>query len=315
MIFDNMKEKKKVVVLMSTYNGEKYLRDQIDSILNQVGKFDVHILVRDDGSKDSTLQILDDYQNRDELVWYSDGENLGAARSFIRLLYNAPQAAYYAFSDQDDIWYKDKLNDSIRMLREIKGYGVVYTNATLVGYDLKNLGHNVFDQEQKMTLLKALCSCNAMGCTMVMNENLIQLLKEKDPPKNISMHDSFVCGVCMACGGTVLYYNESTMSYRQHGQNVMGYNINRNFLEKTKSKIKHLTKKRKTQIDVQAREIYKYKNYMQEANLIQVRRVINYRKNLFQRLSLAVSLLHLGFSRQGTKHEILNAITILLGNA
>lgn len=317
MAADIIKEhkKKNVVVLMSTYNGEKYLRDQIDSILNQVGKFDLHILVRDDGSNDGTLQILDEYQNKNELVWYSDGENLGAARSFMRLLYNAPKASYYAFSDQDDVWYKDKLSNSICKLKEVVGCGAVYTNATLVGFDLKNLGHNVFDQEQKMTLLKALCSCNAMGCTMVMNENLVRLLKEKEPPENISMHDGFVCGVCMACGGAVLYDNESTMSYRQHGNNVMGYNTNRSFLEKIKAKIRHITGKRKVQIDIQAREIWKYKDHMQEANLVQVRRVMNYRKNFFRRIDLAARVLHLGISKQGTKHEILNAITILLGNA
>lgn len=165
MIADSIKEHKKenVVVLMSTYNGEKYLRDQIDSIFAQVGNLDVRILIRDDGSNDGTLQILDEYQNRNELVWYSDGENIGAAKSFMRLLYNAPRASFYAFSDQDDIWYKDKLSNSIHKLKEVDGCGAVYTNATLVGSDLKNWGHNVFNQEQKMTLLKALCSCNAMG--------------------------------------------------------------------------------------------------------------------------------------------------------
>ena len=129
------------------------------------------------------------------------------------------------------------------------------------------------------------------------------------------MHDSFVCGVCMACGGAVLYIDESTMSYRQHGNNVMGYNINKIFIEKIKSKIKHLTEKRKIQIDIHAREIWKYKDHMQEANIVQIRRVMDYRKNFFLRINLAVRVLHLGLSKQGTKHETLNAITILLGNA
>ena len=72
----------RVVVLMSTYNGERYLREQIESILNQIGEFDLSLYVRDDGSKDGTIEILREYQNEKKLKWYT-GDNLGPAKLFI----------------------------------------------------------------------------------------------------------------------------------------------------------------------------------------------------------------------------------------
>ncbi|MBR7166470.1 MAG: glycosyltransferase [Bacteroidaceae bacterium] len=96
-----------VQVLMSTYNGMQYIREQLQSIYAQQG-VDLSLLVRDDGSTDGTLQLLDEEQQAGRLSWYS-GKNLGPAFSFWDLLHNAPEAPYYAFCDQDDVWDADKL--------------------------------------------------------------------------------------------------------------------------------------------------------------------------------------------------------------
>ena len=98
----------RVAVLMSTYNGEKYIREQIDSILEQSGNFDLDLWVRDDGSKDSTQQILQEYAQQRKLHWYT-GENLGAAHSFIDLVRKCKGYDYYAFADQDDYWMTNKI--------------------------------------------------------------------------------------------------------------------------------------------------------------------------------------------------------------
>ena len=87
----------KVIVLLSTYNGGKYLSEQLDSLVAQKG-VDVGILVRDDGSTDTTLSILDEWQEKGLLTWYSSG-NLGPGKSFMDLLKRAPSGAYYAFCD------------------------------------------------------------------------------------------------------------------------------------------------------------------------------------------------------------------------
>ena len=103
---------------MSTYNGQKYIRQQIDSILQQTN-VEVNLLVRDDGSKDDTIKILDEYKQEGKLTYYT-GPNLGPQLSFLNLLNNCPKADYYAFADQDDYWEKDKLSTAVKLNWPIK---------------------------------------------------------------------------------------------------------------------------------------------------------------------------------------------------
>lgn len=101
---------------MTTYNGEKYLKEQLDSLLKQVG-VSVKILVRDDGSTDQTKSILDTYQKKGLIDWYC-GEHLNAPRGFLDLINRAPNADYYAFCDQDDVWDSDKLFIAVNLLSQ-----------------------------------------------------------------------------------------------------------------------------------------------------------------------------------------------------
>ena len=109
---------KKVLVLLSTYNGEKYLREQLDSVLSQEG-VDVSLLIRDDGSKDGTLNILKEYSVKDNVNYY-EGVNCGPSESFHDLMRHAKGYDYYAFCDQDDVWNNDKLITAVRLLEEKK---------------------------------------------------------------------------------------------------------------------------------------------------------------------------------------------------
>ena len=99
-----------ICVLMSTYNGGKFLREQINSILNQVNA-NITLLIRDDGSSDNTLGILKEYEEQNKLTFYS-GKNMGPAMSFIDLLFSAPEAEYYAFADQDDFHHPQEYHNS-----------------------------------------------------------------------------------------------------------------------------------------------------------------------------------------------------------
>lgn len=101
-----------VTVMISTYNGEKFLKEQIESILSQTN-VKVKIFVRDDGSVDGTRNILNDYQNKGKLTWYC-GNNLKTARSFLDIVKNVPKDSYYAFSDQDDVWKKKQIGKGDR---------------------------------------------------------------------------------------------------------------------------------------------------------------------------------------------------------
>ena len=120
----------KVLILMSVYNGEKYLVEQIESLIHQE-RVDVSILVRDDGSSDGTIDILENYKTKGILDFYT-GENLRPARSFMHLLFNAPDCDYYAFCDQDDVWLPEKLLVATDALKDVNGPSMFYHAMDLV---------------------------------------------------------------------------------------------------------------------------------------------------------------------------------------
>lgn len=109
-------ENKKVAVVLSTYNGEKYIKKQIDSILRQTYK-NIEIYVRDDGSKDKTVEILKRYENDRKIKLYVQ-ENVGFIKSFFKCLSFCDDADYYAFCDQDDEWNEDKIERAVNLLNE-----------------------------------------------------------------------------------------------------------------------------------------------------------------------------------------------------
>lgn len=208
----------KVVVLMSTYNGEKYLRTQLDSILDQ-RNVNVEILVRDDGSTDSTIEILKEYESKGLLKWYT-GENLRPAKSFMNLIINAPDAEYYAFSDQDDVWMESKLINAVDMLKQHNNASLYYCNALLVDENLNVFGENVLpfipNFYSGLSYGKA-----ALGCSMVFNKELMKMLKTKIP-ENIIMHDAWVTNVCQIIHGNIIRDDRPLFYYRQHSNNQVG---------------------------------------------------------------------------------------------
>ena len=168
------KESRKVAVLMSTYNGEKFLREQIESLFAQVG-VDLTVYVRDDGSSDGTLEILRRYESEKFIV--TVGNNLGPANSFMELLYSVPDTYdYYAFSDQDDIWAPDKLSAGIQMLEE-KGALLYGCNQMLVDKDGNELG--VWRKEGykvSTTPIEVIVRNSISGCTMIFTRNLFLIV-------------------------------------------------------------------------------------------------------------------------------------------
>ena len=177
------KESRKVAVLMSTYNGEKFLREQIESLFAQVG-VDLTVYVRDDGSSDGTLEILRRYESEKFIV--TVGNNLGPANSFMELLYSVPDTYdYYAFSDQDDIWAPDKLSAGIQMLEE-KGALLYGCNQMLVDKDGNELG--VWRKEGykvSTTPIEVIVRNSISGCTMIFTRKLFLIVTtEEHRPSN-----------------------------------------------------------------------------------------------------------------------------------
>ena len=137
----------KAAVLMSTYNGARFIREQLDSILDQTGEFELDLWVRDDGSTDGTKDILNDYESRGLLRWYT-GENLGPAQSFLDLVRRTLGYDWYAFADQDDFWMPEKLSWALETLEKIdaaRENAVLYfSNAELADEALSPLGRCVY---------------------------------------------------------------------------------------------------------------------------------------------------------------------------
>lgn len=204
-------------VLLSTYNGEKYLSELLESISKQED-VEVSFFVRDDGSKDKTKEILDSWKDRLHLEWYT-GENLRSARSFLDLIEKSPDADYYAFCDQDDVWLPEKLRVAKEMLSIKEGPAMYFSQTQMVDANLNPI--ITPSLTPSCTLMESLTKSVVTGCTMVINRKLMGYLKMYTPEK-VLMHDSWVYKLCMSLGGEVVYDPHSHILYRQHGNNVMG---------------------------------------------------------------------------------------------
>lgn len=207
-----------VAVLMSTYNGAEYLREQIESILQQKD-VQIELYIRDDGSTDGTQSILEEYNFYDN-VHVNFAVNKGVIASFMELLYNVPKEyEYYAFSDQDDYWLEEKLKVAVDKIKEKNIPQLYFSRKIYVDYKLQPLPLKDYDVRGTSIGFALMNSC-ASGCTMVFNKLLHNELCLSHPePKCMSMHDAWVYIVAAAVG-EVIYDSNSYILYRQHGDNV-----------------------------------------------------------------------------------------------
>ncbi len=211
----------KVIIMLSTYNGEKYLKEQLDSVLDQ-SYSEFCINVRDDGSTDNTAKILEHYKNIDKRVTYYLGNNIGARDSFYDLMINADVADYYAFCDQDDVWERDKLEVAIECLKKRDNSipQMYCSNLSIVDENLKlyRMCHSIdFELKNKFY---AFTEYPAVGCTVVFNSAAMTLIRSTIP-NEATMHDAWVY-MCCQFFGNVFYDKNPHIMYRQHDKNVIG---------------------------------------------------------------------------------------------
>lgn len=211
------KQGKKIQILLSAYNGESYLREQMDSLLKQTWP-DLEILVRDDGSTDQTSVILQEYERQYANVKVFSEENIGLVDSFFRLL-EWSDADYIAFCDQDDVWMEQKVERAVAALERVQGPAMYCGNKMLVDAQLREIGSS--DQEGiRPGFGNALIENIATGCTMLLNRELTEKIKGHIPRKAI-LHDWW-CYLVASYYGTVVYDSTSYIYYRQHGNNQVG---------------------------------------------------------------------------------------------
>lgn len=218
-------------ILLATCNGAPYLPEQLDSLLAQTCR-SWRLLVRDDGSSDGTLEILENYRSRHPdviMIIPSEGQNLGACGNFSWLLEQA-DAPYIMFCDQDDVWLPDKIEITLAAMRELeRQHGaetpqLVHTDLMVVDERLNRLGDSLWlfqcTEPQRLTKLNRLLMQNfATGCTVMINRALRDLAVPV--PAEALMYDWWLALVATAFG-RVAAVESPTVLYRQHGRNDTG---------------------------------------------------------------------------------------------
>ncbi len=219
-----------ISILMGTFNGAKYLSDQIESIISQ-DYINWNLYIRDDGSTDETVQIIQQYSIIDSRIIYIPDigykNNYGAGHNFSRLLEVTPVNSFTMFADQDDFWRADKISKSFQAMWQLEAAHeeepcLIFTNFTYVDDHLKEITSKVdfsVVKSNKIELKHALVQSLAYGCTMMINKSL-RILVTPVPVEAI-IHDYWILLVAAATGN-VQYLPHSSILYRQHGSNVSG---------------------------------------------------------------------------------------------
>ncbi len=219
----------RVLVMMATYNGEKYVAEQIDSILAQ-GGVDVTLVIRDDGSTDGTAAICEQYAHKHSNIDFAVNEqNKGCALNFMDMVYAADATAYdyFAFSDQDDYWLPEKLSKAIEQLNSTPANSpaLYYSDVCNVDEDLSNGRAEYQPFAPYAKSLKALLLLNwASGCTMVWNGAMQRLLQLAPLQRDVCfrLHDSWVHLVALTCGQVYADLDHSYIKRRITGANLGG---------------------------------------------------------------------------------------------
>ena len=217
----------RVAVLLSTYNGERFLGAQLDSLAAQTDVV-CEVFVRDDGSTDATLALLSRYADRwPQLARPLTGANLGPAFSFLACLACAPtDFDHYAFCDQDDVWLPEKLFRSAETLARVPPDepALYCSQVTCVDESLKPMGEPFADSDGRFE--HVLFQNIAYGVTTVMNRAARDLIVSQRPQGGVIMHDWW-CALVVAAFGTVVYDPQPSVLYRQHAGNVIGARADR----------------------------------------------------------------------------------------
>lgn len=217
-----------VCVYMSTYNGEQYIEEQINSILNQ-RNVKVIICIRDDGSKDNTIAIIKDYIDKGCPIILESGENIGYAKSFLQISNKKVDADYYAFSDQDDVWKKDKLIRAISMMKGQEGAVLYGGNIFITDENLQYRGADCnkkeFEVKRERILRYYALGYNLYGCSMVWNRRMQEFVWKHIFQNDVGSHDVYMIIMAGALGKIIV--DERPMVYhRLHGNNTAGIESN-----------------------------------------------------------------------------------------
>ncbi len=220
-----------VAVIMTTYNGEKFVGEQIDSILASTYQ-DFELFIFDDGSKDQTMSVLEDYERNypDKIHVSQNKTNLGVTLNFLSAL-SRTTMDYIMFCDQDDVWMKHKIALTLKRMRNMEAQIgrdnplAVFSDACVVDQNLNEINRSFFRtghlNPQKTDLSHILMENKLIGCTVMVNAALRRVLQSNKLPEKAKYHDWWIALIASSFG-KIGFINECTLYYRQHEDNVVG---------------------------------------------------------------------------------------------
>lgn len=272
----------KIQVLLSYYNGEEFINQQVESILNQQGELEIGVLIRDDGSPTPLSTRIPQLE-----VETIQGKNLGPKGSFLELLRSSQDYyEYFAFSDQDDWWEKDKLESAVQQLEKYEEPALYISKTRLVDLNLNQMGLDNFESGA-FTFGRVLIKNNGVGCTMVLNKKLRDIVNEAQFESRVPelLHDHLIYMICLGVGGKVVYDSIPHILYRQHGNNVIG---NRS---KLKDKLKDNGFFDSKRIRFQwCKEIYEnYSSVFTSENKVFLEKILTYDNTFINRVKLCIN--------------------------
>lgn len=220
----------KVAILLGTYNGEKYIGELLDSIFDQTFQ-EFCIYIHDDGSTDSTMEVINRYRlNKPNNIKIINAPRTGSARNNFFFLMKKVEAQYILFCDQDDIWLPNKIELLYRNIQMLEAKNkeypcLVWTDMKVVDSNL-NVISNSFSSYTRLkpteiSVDRVLVYGKAAGCSIMINNNLLKIVRKAKEIDKIIMHDRWIMLIAVMIG-KVRYINIPTVLYRQHGNNSVG---------------------------------------------------------------------------------------------
>lgn len=225
-----MSKSAKICIFMATYNGAKYISEQLKSIERQTIK-DWELVISDDGSTDDTLSVIQKFKKNHPLnsIQVIHGPRSGYAENFLSMLRNYKgKGRYFAFSDQDDIWHENKIEKALNILEKVPDNlpGLYCSRTEYVDSFGKQYTPPRYSREfvLRPNFENSLVQCLAGGNSMVFNACALKLVVNAIIVSRVPSHDWWLYQLVTGCGGLIFYDPEPSLWYRQHGQNLIGQN-------------------------------------------------------------------------------------------
>ena len=278
----------KIEILLATYNGEKYVGEQIDSIINQTYN-NWELLIRDDNSKDRTLGILKEYEKKDKRIKVIEDKkgNLGFVKNFEELLNNSKED-WVMFSDQDDYWLENKIEKYVAILNTssediLKKPMLIHSNSFICDDNLEIIKDEFINSKiaNKYSEDDFYFAYFVQGSTVLINRAIIDLALPFS--KNVTVHDRYFHLLAEFLGKRI-FINESLIKYRQHSNNKIG--AKSSVISKILKKRYFHTEDRELILEIQK----KYKDNLETEQIEKIEKyleVTNDKKNRFLRFYLS----------------------------